>query len=135
MPSGSLLTTSYKFLLVNSQEGNESLVTSVGQMPMSTKTIVILQWQINNNKQQQEATYIGQQQQTTGFAAGSKSYSVGSTITYSIHGMHKSSRTANTSKGRNLVNSRSQQLDSIKRNNDIIQVQELHKNVYDPFFF
>ncbi|KAI3361686.1 hypothetical protein L3Q82_002044 [Scortum barcoo] len=44
-------------------------------MPASTKPTDILQWQISNYKQQQEATYIGQQQQTIGFAAGSKSYS------------------------------------------------------------
>lgn len=79
-------------------KGNESLVTSVEQMPVNTKPTDILQWQISNNKQLQEATYIGQQQQTIGFAAGSKQYSDDSSITHSIHSIH------NTQSG-NLVNS------------------------------
>lgn len=57
-------------------------------MPASTKPTDSLQWQISDNKEQQEATYIGQQQQTIGFAAGSKSYSDGSTITHSLHRVH-----------------------------------------------
>lgn len=52
---------------------------------MSTEPTDMLQLQISSNKQQQEATYIGQRQQIIGFAAGSKSYSDGSTITHSIH--------------------------------------------------